>query len=98
MSFLTFWGILRFSTEPEDLGFLHIKTVQVPSPGFLMLLKYTGGEADWYQPGDRHTRSHVSVPLWNHTFLVGVPPSSGWFSLLKRKLATSIWEALRWGI
>lgn len=31
-------------TEPKDLGFLHVKTVQIQSPCFLMFLAHKGGD------------------------------------------------------
>lgn len=95
---LTFWDFLWFSTEPKDLGFFHIKTIQVQSPGFLMFLTHKdGGKAGWHYA--KYTDGCIALsPSGAHTFLVGVWLFSGWFSLLRRKLATSICEALRWGI
>lgn len=91
------WGILWFSTEPKDLGFLHVKTVQIQSPCFLMFLAHKGGDEVAVLSRFHRPVSCQKSP-GTHTFLVGVSLLSGWFSLLRRKLATSIWEALRWGI
>lgn len=35
----TFWSILWFSTEAEDLCLFYIKTIQIHCPGFLLLLQ-----------------------------------------------------------
>lgn len=35
----TFWSILWFSTEAEDLCLFYIKTIQIHCPGFLLLLR-----------------------------------------------------------